>query len=157
MYYYSLHYLYPQQNICSIQIILLCDLFVKYVDKKYTKYEALQRQRKLETTMRAQRQKIKLLEQGKADEDDIIAARGRYRVTSQEYSRFSKAMDLPQQRERVTVDGLGDIGKGKWKKSNKELHRKSIILIETQVKTVEKSSRKATGLKQVISNFFEAL
>ena len=26
-------------------------------------------------------------------------------------------MDLPQQRERVTVDGLGNVGVGKWKKS----------------------------------------
>lgn len=65
--------------------------------------------------MRAQRQKIKLLQVGKADEDDIIAARCRYRGTSQEYTRFSKAMGLPQQRERVTVDGLGNIGVGKIK------------------------------------------
>lgn len=53
---------------------------------------------------------------GGASEDDIIAARCRYRVTSGEYTRFSKAMDLPQQRERVTVDGLGNVGVGKWKK-----------------------------------------
>ena len=84
--------------------------------KQYTKYEALQRQRRLETTMRAQRQQISLLTEGGADEDDIITARGRYRVTSAEYARFSNAMDLPQQRERVTVDGLGNVGVGKWKK-----------------------------------------
>jgi hypothetical protein len=88
---------------------------VEYKGKKYTKYEALQRQRKLETTMRAQRQKIKLLKEGGADEDDIIIARGKYRVTSSEYTRFSEAMNLPQQRERVTIDGLKDIGKGKYK------------------------------------------
>ena len=67
--------------------------------------------------MRAQRQEIHLLEVGVASDDDIIAARCRYRVTSGEYTRFSKAMDLPQQRERVTVDGLGNVGVGKWKKS----------------------------------------
>ncbi len=89
---------------------------VKYGNKEYTKYEALQRQRRLETTMRAQRQKIKLLKEGGADEEDIIAARARYRATSAEYTRFSKAMDLPQQRDRVTIDGLGNIGVGKWKK-----------------------------------------
>lgn len=88
---------------------------VKYEGKEYTKYEALQRQRRLETTMRVQRQKIKLLQVGKTDEDDIIAARCRYRGTSQEYTRFSEAMGLPMQRERVTVDGLGNIGVGKWK------------------------------------------
>lgn len=89
---------------------------VEYGGKQYTKYEALQRQRRLETKMRAQRQEIHLLEVGGASEDDIIAARCRYRVTSGEYTRFSKAVDLPQQRERVTVDGLGNVGVGKWKK-----------------------------------------
>lgn len=88
---------------------------VKYGDKEYTKYEALQRQRKLETAMRAQRQKIHLLEEAGADEEDIINARCRYRGTSQEYTRFSKAMGLPQQRERVNADGLGNIGVGKTK------------------------------------------
>ncbi len=90
---------------------------VEYNGRQYTKYEASQRQRRLETTMRAQRQKIKLLQEGGADEDDIITARGRYRVTSAEYTRFSKAMNLPQQRERVTVDSLGNIGVGKYKKT----------------------------------------
>lgn len=53
--------------------------------------------------------------------DDIIAARCRYRGTSQEYTRFSKAMDLPMQRERVTVDGLGDVGVGRWKKKSEKI------------------------------------
>lgn len=57
------------------------------------------------------------MQEGGADEDDIITARGRYRVTSAEYTRFSKAMNLPQQRERVTVDSLGNIGVGKYKKT----------------------------------------
>ena len=67
--------------------------------------------------MRAQRQQINLLQQGGANEDDIILARGRYRATSSEYTRFSKAMKLPQQRERVTVDGLGNVGVGKYTKN----------------------------------------
>ena len=83
--------------------------------KQYTKYQATQRQRALERTMRAQRQEISLLQTGGANEEDIILARGRYRATSSEYTRFSKAMDLPQQRERVMVDGLGTIGNGKYK------------------------------------------
>ncbi|MGI6270112.1 MAG: hypothetical protein ACOYKJ_06225 [Candidatus Howiella sp.] len=31
--------------------------------------------------------------------------------------RTVKEMGIPQQRERVTVDGLGNIGVGKWKKT----------------------------------------
>lgn len=82
---------------------------VEYNGKEYTVYEATQRQRSLETTMRAQREKIKLLEDGNADEDSIITAKARYFKTSDEYVRFSKAMDLPQQRERVFIDGNGRI------------------------------------------------
>lgn len=87
---------------------------VEYNGKTYTKYEATQRQRHLETTMRAQRQEMKLLKEGGADEDDLINLRARYRATSQEYVRFSEAAGLPQQRERVSVDGLGSIMQGKY-------------------------------------------
>ena len=87
---------------------------VEYNGRKYTKYEALQRQRRLETTMRAQRQEMKLLKEGGADEDDLINCRARYHGTSQEYTAFSKAMGLPQQRERVSADGLGNIMQGKY-------------------------------------------
>ena len=92
---------------------------VEFGGKKYNKYEATQHQRKLETTMRAQREKISLLKEGGADEQDIINARAQYRVTSAEYARFSKAMELPQQRERVYVDGLGNIGAGKYTPAQK--------------------------------------
>lgn len=77
---------------------------VEWKGKQYTKYEALQRQRRLETTLRAQRQEMALLKEGEADEDDLINCRAKYRVTSAEYTRFSAAMGLPQQRERVTID-----------------------------------------------------
>lgn len=87
---------------------------IEYNGRKYTKYEALQRQRRLETTMRAQRQEIKLLKDGGASEDDLINARARYRGTSHEYAVFSQAMGLPQQRDRVTIDGLGNIGHGRY-------------------------------------------
>ncbi|MGN0615109.1 phage minor capsid protein [Ruminococcus flavefaciens] len=87
---------------------------VEYNGKEYTKYEALQRQRRLETTMRAQREEMALLKEGGADEDDLINCRARYRGTSHEYARFSEAMGLPQQRERVSADGLGNIMQGKY-------------------------------------------
>ena len=87
---------------------------VEWKGKQYTKYEALQRQRRLETTMRAQRQEMALLKEGGADEDDLINCRAKYRVTSAEYTRFSEAMGLPQQRERVSADGLGNIMQGKY-------------------------------------------
>lgn len=91
-----------------------------YHGKPYNAYEATQRQRQLESRMRAQRSKVKLLQQGKADPDDIMAARTRYLATLHEYQGFSKVMKLPEQMERVYMDGLGriapDIGKVKKQK-----------------------------------------
>ena len=98
---------------------------VEYNGKSYTKYEATQKQRSLERAMRAQRQQINLLQTGGANEEDIMLARGRYRATSSEYTRFSKAMKLPQQRERVTVDGLGNVGVGKYR-TNTSIKENSI-------------------------------
>lgn len=91
---------------------------VEYNGKNYTKYEATQRQRRLETTMRAQRQKIKLLEEGGADEQALINARARYVKTSNEYVNFSKSMGLSQQWDRVTVGGNSLEGITKPKKAN---------------------------------------
>ncbi|MGN1113465.1 MAG: phage minor capsid protein, partial [Acutalibacteraceae bacterium] len=114
----------------------------EYDGKEYTKYEALQRQRRLETKMRAQRQEINLLKEGGADEDDIIAARCRYRGTSAEYVRFSEAMGIPQQRERVTIDGLGNIGVGKWKKTVEKVNLDDIIdLDDTAISKAIKSGK----------------
>lgn len=79
----------------------------EYDGKEYNAYEASQHQRKMEILMRKQRQDIKLLQEGGADEDEIIFARSRYRSSMAQYAEFSKKMDLPQQRERITVDGLG--------------------------------------------------
>ena len=77
----------------------------KYGDKEYTAYEALQRQRRMEASMRRKREKIGLLENGEANEDDILAAKAKYHALSNEYAEFSEAMGLPQQRERISVDG----------------------------------------------------
>lgn len=136
---------------------------VEYNGKTYTKYEATQRQRKLETTMRAQRQEIKLLKEGGASEDDLIAARSRYRGTSAEYARFSKAMDLPQQRERVTVDGLGNIGQGKYKLpedvNNKtvDIKDKSDIMEESKAHKQAIDYLEALGIKSVPTKVFDVI
>lgn len=80
-----------------------------YYGKKYTTYEATQYQRRLESSMRKQRQDIALLKLGKVDEEDLISAQAKYQGTMAKYRDFSKAMNLPQQKERVYVDGLGRV------------------------------------------------
>lgn len=72
--------------------------------KEYTLYEAKQRQRQMEVAMRAQREKVKLLKIGKADQDDILIARCKYQVQLDEYAKFSKKMGLKQERERIYYD-----------------------------------------------------
>lgn len=78
-------------------------------DKEYTLYEAKQRQRQMETAMRAQREKVQLLQVGGADPDDVMLARAKYQGQLNEYSRFCKKMDLTEERERIYYDMCGRI------------------------------------------------
>lgn len=73
--------------------------------------------------------------EGGASEEDIMLARGRYRATSSEYTRFSKAMKLPQQRERVTVDGLGNVGVGKYTLPKDNMSKEKVYTGTTWSKT----------------------
>lgn len=77
--------------------------------KKYTLYEAKQKQRQMETAMRAQREKVQLLQAGDSDPDDIMIARAKYQGQLNEYARFSRSMGLKQERERIYLDKRGFI------------------------------------------------
>lgn len=77
--------------------------------KEYTLYEAKQRQRQMETCMRAQREKVELLKKGDADPDDIMIARAKYQGQLNEYSRFCKKMGLTEERERIYYDMRGRV------------------------------------------------
>jgi len=69
----------------------------------YDTYGALQHQRRLERTIRKQKQDVSLLEKAGADTDDIIAAKSRLRLTDKTYTEFSREMGLRQQRERLRI------------------------------------------------------
>lgn len=71
--------------------------------KEFDTYGALQYQRKLERTIRKQKQDIELLDKAGANEDDITAAKCRLRLTNKTYVDFSKEMGLRQQRERLMI------------------------------------------------------
>lgn len=77
--------------------------------KGYTAYEATQRQRQMETAMRAQRERVHLLEHGGADDDEVMLARCKYQGQLDEYTRFSRKMGLVQQRERIYLDMRGRV------------------------------------------------
>ena len=74
-----------------------------YKGREYDTYGALQHQRKLERTIRKQKQDVKLLESGGADKEDITAAKCRLRLTNKTYVDFSKEMGLRQQQERLKI------------------------------------------------------
>lgn len=77
--------------------------------KEYTAYEARQHQRYIERCMRAQREKVELLKEGGADKDEVMLARCKYQAQLDEYKRFSRAMKLPEQRERIYYDMKGRV------------------------------------------------
>ena len=78
----------------------------EYNGKQYTTYEALQQQRKMETSMRRTRQDIKLLQDGEADNTSIALKKAKYYGQMQTYEDFSKKMGLPLQKQRIYQDGL---------------------------------------------------
>lgn len=69
--------------------------------KQYTAYEARQKQRQMETALRAKREQVQLLRTGGANEEDITIAQCKYQALLDDYKRFSKFMDIPVQTERI--------------------------------------------------------
>lgn len=92
---------------------------ITFNGKEYTLYEAKQRQRQMETCMRAQREKVDLLKKGGADPDDTMIARAKYQGQLNEYSRFCKKMGLTEERERIYYDMRGRIATNTKKQNRK--------------------------------------
>lgn len=84
-----------------------------FKDKEYTAYEAKQKQRQMETAMRAQRENIRHLEGGGADADEILLQKCKYQAQLQEYKAFADAMEIRPHMERVYIDGLGRVAPGR--------------------------------------------
>lgn len=82
---------------------------IPYRGKEYNLYEATQKQRQMETAMRAQREKAQMLKQGNAHPDDILVARCKYQAMLDEYAEFSRKFKLPEQRERIYYDLRGRV------------------------------------------------
>lgn len=115
-----------------------------YNGKEYTTYEALQQQRKMERGMRAQRQRIKLLQAGEADGQDTILAKARYQGQMQAYKDFSKKMKLPEQKIRITQDGL----RGRFMPTKAEQKILEESAINDKIKT-ELSEAKIKGVPKI--------
>ena len=110
--------------------------------KEYNLYEASQMQRKLETKMRSQRANVRQLQQGGAEQSEVLAAKSRYLNTLHQYQAFSKAMEIPEQMERVYMDGLGRVAPAK------ATYRKTIAKMEKNA--ILKSKLREAGLRGTI-------
>ena len=114
--------------------------------REYNLYQATQKQRSMETNMRAQREKVRLMQEGGADRDDIIIEQCKYQAQLDEYKEFSKRFRLPEQMERVYADLNGRAAPSarryqRWKNEREERHRKWLHDIGAEdmaLNTVEK-------------------
>ena len=77
--------------------------------KEYDTYGLTQKQRQMETAMRAQRSKIKALKVGNYDKNKLVLERAKYRGQLHEYTVFCDKMGMMQQRERIYMDMLGKL------------------------------------------------
>lgn len=97
--------------------------------KEYDKYGQTQKQRQMEISIRAQREKVDALKAGGADADEIMLARAKYQAQLDEYSRFCKKMELKQQRERIYYDMRGRVAPSRQDYTNyvkKRLEEKAL-------------------------------
>ena len=70
--------------------------------REYDAYEATQMQRQIETAMRTQKRKMDGYEAA-GDTEAYTAAKAKYRALSAKYKAFSKAAQLPEQRQRLYI------------------------------------------------------
>lgn len=122
--------------------------------KEYTLYEAKQRQRQMETAMRAQREKVQLLQKGGADPQEVMLQKAKYQGQLNEYAVFSRKMGLREERERIYIDGRGRISNAKYKRVGEYIEKPfSSDIIELK----RKASDPRKGLKFISDDVFNNL
>ena len=77
--------------------------------KEYNLYKQTQKQRSMETAMRAQREKVDALKAAKVDADEIAIAKAKYKSQLGEYAQYCKKMGLVEQSERIYYDMRGRV------------------------------------------------
>ena len=118
-------------------------------DKEYTLYEAKQRQRQMETAMRAQREKVQLLQAGGAESDDVMLARAKYQGQLNEYSRFCQKMGLTEERERIYYDMRGRIA------TNTKMQNARYT--SDMIRNADRDSKQYYSYKNIVGDEFASL
>lgn len=78
----------------------------EYNGKQYTAYEASQRQREIERSIRQTKREI-LTYQSAGLKDDLVNSQIKLQRQKEEYKKFCKTMNLTQQPERTQQYGFG--------------------------------------------------
>lgn len=120
------------------------DQIKEWMGKEYNAYEQTQKQRQMETAMRAQREKVDLLKEAGVDPDEITIARAKYQAQLDEYSRFCRKMGLKEQRERIYMDMRGFVA------TNTKAQNASYT--PEMIKNADKDSREYRKYKNVLKN-----
>lgn len=81
----------------------------RWQGKELDAYGITQQQRRMESAMRAQRSRIMALKTARADPDNILTMRVKYKAQLYEYTKFCRKMGVEQQRERIYMDMLGRV------------------------------------------------
>ena len=113
---------------------------IDYNGKHYTQYEATQRQRALERSVRKQKRRI-LIDESQNDKERLLIDQTKYVVIGDEYKRFTKAAGLRIQRERMNVHGFGPRQAVTAEKDTNKAHfdwLKSIGAENTSLNTLDK-------------------
>mgnify|MGYP005760076963 CR=1 FL=1 len=82
------------------------DKGITYEGRKYTGYEATQMQRRVERSIRRQKNRI-LVDESAGDEEKLLTDRIRLQRLNEEYKKFSKAAGLRTEQERLWVNEFG--------------------------------------------------
>lgn len=75
---------------------------IKFEGREYDDYQATQKQRQIERTVRKLKRRAAAAQAAGLTED-AQAANSKLRRLNEEYRKFSKAAGLPEQRERMRV------------------------------------------------------
>lgn len=118
-----------------------------YQGKEYTFYEATQKQRQIETSLRKVKRELTVAK-GRGDDEEYTVKAVRYRRLNEEYEAFSKAAGLRPQYERGNIAEFGAKEAKKARKAAKSIANQpenGIIKIEVDELTPlpEKNERRA--------------
>lgn len=117
---------------------------VEWQGKELNTYQQTQQQRKMETAMRAQREKVALLKEGGADPDEVTIAKAKYQAQLDEYARFSRKAGLPEQRERIYQDMRGRVATN--------TRQQNARYTPEMMRNATKDSKEFTKLKNILGD-----